>query len=358
MTVTHTDMTTNEFANTVLGWTKSARHPRFNRPYTELVYRPMLELLAYLRAKGFKTFIVSGGGVEFMRPWVEKIYGISPAQVVGSSGVVKFQIGVDGKPVLMKLAKIEFIDDGPGKPVDVNRFIGRRPIFAFGNSDGDLQMRQWTVAGGGARFAGIVHHTDSERAPPPATVHCRICRSPSELPKAKIGCRPMKRLMPTGLPGPSSMNSILESSSATACRRRRSGISRHPMSRPPAPADAVDLLHPRPHEFDAAAGHDKGLEAIGAQVSQQLQHRLVDEFGVGPVEARMPRRCDPVEHGLGEFVRGHAGVGRRHDLKQALFAAAASAFMSLSSIALNGCVVFHSGCCGAIALTRSKANAT
>ena len=123
----------------------------------------MLELLAYLRANGFKTFIVSGGGIEFMRPWTEKVYGIPPEQVVGSSGVVKIRDGSDGKPVLMKEAKVEFIDDGPGKPVGINRFIGRRPIFAFGNSDGDQQMLQWTAAGGGARFMGIVHHTDAER---------------------------------------------------------------------------------------------------------------------------------------------------------------------------------------------------
>jgi hypothetical protein len=147
----------------VLDWTASARHPRFNRPYIELVYQPMLELLSYLRANGFKTFIVSGGGIEFMRPWVAKVYGIPPEQVVGSSGEVKFQFGADGKPELMKLAKIEFVDDGPGKPIGINRFIGRRPIFAFGNSDGDLQMLQWTAAGEGARFAGLVHHTDGMR---------------------------------------------------------------------------------------------------------------------------------------------------------------------------------------------------
>ena len=122
----------------------------------------MLELLAYLRANGFKTFIVSGGGVDFMRPWVEKAYGIPPEQVVGSSLAVKFESG-DGEPVLVKGAKVEFIDDGPGKPVGINRFIGRRPIFAFGNSDGDLQMLQWTIAGAGARFAGLVHHTDAVR---------------------------------------------------------------------------------------------------------------------------------------------------------------------------------------------------
>ena len=163
MAATHAGMTTEEFAKAVLDWLATARHPRFNRPYTAMVYQPMLELLAYLRANGFKTFIVSGGGVEFMRPWVEKTYGIPPEQVVGSSGEVKYQTGPDGKPELVKVAKVEFIDDGPGKPAGINRFIGRRPIFAFGNSDGDLQMLQWTVAGPGPRFAGIVHHTDAER---------------------------------------------------------------------------------------------------------------------------------------------------------------------------------------------------
>jgi phosphoglycolate phosphatase-like HAD superfamily hydrolase len=159
----HSGMTTDDFAKSVADWLATAKHPRFNRPYNELVYRPMVELLGYLRANGFKTFIVSGGGVEFMRVWAEKAYGIPPEQVVGSSGVVKFQLGPNGKPELMKLAKVEFVDDGPGKPVGINRFIGRRPIFAFGNSDGDLQMLQWTTAGPGARFAGIVHHTDAAR---------------------------------------------------------------------------------------------------------------------------------------------------------------------------------------------------
>jgi phosphoglycolate phosphatase-like HAD superfamily hydrolase len=160
---THTGMTVEAFHQIVLDWVATARHPRFNRPYTDLVYQPMLELLAYMRANGFKTFIVSGGGIEFMRPWVEKVYGIPPEQVVGSSGITEFRIGKDGKPVLAKFAKVEFVDDGPGKPVGINRFIGRRPVFAFGNSDGDLQMLQWTAAGGGARFMGIVHHTDAER---------------------------------------------------------------------------------------------------------------------------------------------------------------------------------------------------
>jgi phosphoglycolate phosphatase-like HAD superfamily hydrolase len=160
---THAGMTTDEFSAIVADWLATARHPRFDRPYTELVYQPMLELLAYLRESGFKTFIVSGGGVEFMRVFAERVYGIPPEQVVGSSGVVKFEMGPDGKPVLMKEAKVEFVDDGPGKPVGINHFIGRRPIMAFGNSDGDLQMLQWTTAGDGPRFGLIVHHTDAER---------------------------------------------------------------------------------------------------------------------------------------------------------------------------------------------------
>ena len=163
MAVSHTGMTTESFTKMVTDWLAGARHPRFKRPYTDLVYQPMLELTSYLRAQGFKTFIVSGGGIEFMRPWTEKIYGIPPEQVVGSSGVVKFEMGADGKPVLMKEAKVEFVDDGPGKPVGINRFIGRRPIFAFGNSDGDQQMLEWTAAGTGARFMGLVHHTDAAR---------------------------------------------------------------------------------------------------------------------------------------------------------------------------------------------------
>jgi phosphoglycolate phosphatase-like HAD superfamily hydrolase len=159
----HAGMTTDDFAKTVADWVATARHPRFKRPYTELVYQPMLELLAYLRENGFKTFIVSGGGVEFMRVFTERVYGIPPEQVVGSSGVTKFAMGADGKPVLMKEAKVEFVDDGPGKPVGINRFIGRRPILAFGNSDGDQQMLEWTAAGDGLRFMGIVHHTDADR---------------------------------------------------------------------------------------------------------------------------------------------------------------------------------------------------
>ncbi len=162
LAVTHAGMTTDEFAKTVKEWMATARHPKFDRPYNELIYQPMVELLDYLRANGFKTFIVSGGGIEFMRPWVEQAYGIPPEQVVGSSGVVTYDLNGD-KPVLKKEAKVEFVDDGPGKPVGINRFIGRRPVFAAGNSDGDLQMLQWTTLNDGPRFGLIVHHTDAER---------------------------------------------------------------------------------------------------------------------------------------------------------------------------------------------------
>ncbi len=158
----HSGVTTEEFADVVTRWAATAKHPKSGRLYTEMIYQPMVELLAHLRANGFKTFIVSGGGVEFMRPWAEKAYGIPPEQVVGSSGVVKFEIRPAG-PVLVKEPKVEFVDDGPGKPVGINRFIGRRPVLAFGNSDGDHQMLQWTAAGAGRRFMGLVHHTDADR---------------------------------------------------------------------------------------------------------------------------------------------------------------------------------------------------
>jgi len=159
---THSGMTVEAFTRTVEEWIATARHPRFHRLYTDLVYQPMLELMALLRAKEFKTFIVSGGGIEFMRPWTQRIYGIPPEQVVGSSGVVRYEFK-DGKPTLVKEPKVEFVDDGPGKPVGINRFIGRRPIFAFGNSDGDQQMLEYTAGGEGARFMGLVHHTDAVR---------------------------------------------------------------------------------------------------------------------------------------------------------------------------------------------------
>ena len=159
---THAGMTTAEFEQIVKNWIVTAKHPKTKRPYTEMVYQPMLELLAYLRANGFKTFIVSGGGIDFMRPWTERVYGIPPEQVVGSSIKVKFELR-DGKPVLVKLPEIQFVDDKAGKPVGIQMHIGRRPILAFGNSDGDLQMLQWTTAGAGARFGLLVHHTDAER---------------------------------------------------------------------------------------------------------------------------------------------------------------------------------------------------
>ncbi|MCE4223336.1 haloacid dehalogenase-like hydrolase [Methylobacterium sp. C25] len=163
LAATHAGMTTDAFAATVAEWLQSARDPRFGQPYDRLVYQPQLELLAYLRANGFKTFIVSGGGVEFMRVFAERAYGIPPEQVVGSSGLVNFRLLADGKPELVKQPKVEFVDDGPGKPVGINRFIGRRPILAFGNSDGDQQMLEWTGAGSAPRLAALLHHTDAER---------------------------------------------------------------------------------------------------------------------------------------------------------------------------------------------------
>jgi phosphoserine phosphatase len=159
---THAGMTTGEFEQIVKDWLSTAKHPKTKRPYTEMVYQPMLELLAFLRANGFKIFIVSGGGVEFMRPWTEKVYGIPPEQVIGSSIKTKFEMR-DGKSILVRLPEINFIDDKAGKPVGIHQHIGRRPILAFGNSDGDLQMLQWTGAGNGMRFMGLVHHTDADR---------------------------------------------------------------------------------------------------------------------------------------------------------------------------------------------------
>jgi len=159
---THSGMTTEEFDRIVKEWLATAKHPKTGRLYTEMVYQPMLELLAYLRANGFKTFIVSGGGVEFMRTFADKVYGIPPEQVVGSTGKLKFDLR-DGTPVLVKLPEVQFIDDKDGKPVGIQMNIGHRPIAAFGNSDGDLQMLQWTAAGSGARFCLYVHHTDAER---------------------------------------------------------------------------------------------------------------------------------------------------------------------------------------------------
>ena len=162
MAATHSGMSVEQFHELVAEWLATARHPRFKQPYTECIYQPMVELLSYLRANGFKTYIVSGGGVEFMRPWTQKAYGIPPEQVVGSSIKTKFQM-VDGKPELMRLPEIDFIDDKEGKPVGINQFIGQRPIAAFGNSDGDQQMLEWTAGGGANRLMLLVHHTDADR---------------------------------------------------------------------------------------------------------------------------------------------------------------------------------------------------
>jgi len=159
---THAGMTTDAFEQIVRDWIATARHPQTGRLYTDMTYVPMRELLDYLRANGFKTYIVSGGGVEFMRPWVESVYGIPPEQVVGSSGKLRFE-WQEGKPVILKLPEIDFIDDKAGKPVGIQRFIGRRPIAAFGNSDGDLEMLQWCTAGPGRRLGVYIHHTDAER---------------------------------------------------------------------------------------------------------------------------------------------------------------------------------------------------
>jgi haloacid dehalogenase-like hydrolase len=159
---THTGMTTDAFSQIVAGWIAGARHPQTGRLLTEMVYQPMLDVLSFLRANGFKTFIVSGGGVEFMRPWTERVYGIPPEQVIGSAGRTKLEMR-GGLPVLLKLPAVDLIDDKEGKPVGIQSRIGRRPIAAFGNSDGDLQMLEWATAGTGARFALFVHHDDAER---------------------------------------------------------------------------------------------------------------------------------------------------------------------------------------------------
>ena len=159
---THSGMTTDEFEAEVRKWVVTTRHPTTDKLFTEMVFQPMLELITYLRASGFKTFIVSGGGIEFMRAFAEVTYGVPPEQVIGSSGKLKFEIR-DGQPVLSKLPEIELVNDNVEKPAAIQKFIGRRPIAAFGNSDGDLEMLQWTAAGTGARFALLVHHNDAVR---------------------------------------------------------------------------------------------------------------------------------------------------------------------------------------------------
>src|SRR5208337_1506864 len=159
---THSGMTTDEFEAEVRKWMVATRHPTTHRLFTEMVFQPMLELLTYLRANGFKTFIVSGGGIEFMRGFAEMTYGVPPEQVIGSSGKLAFEMR-DGNPVLTKLLEIDFVNDNAGKPAGIQKHIGRRPIASFGNSDGDLEMLQWTTAGNGARFALLIHHTDTAR---------------------------------------------------------------------------------------------------------------------------------------------------------------------------------------------------
>ena len=159
---THTGMTAEEFTGLVTDWIATAKHPRFKKRYTKLVYQPQLELMAYLRHKGFKTFIVSGGGIEFMRPWTDRVYGVPPEQVVGSSVKTEFQMQ-DGKPVLVRAPAINFVDDKAGKPVGIYEHIGRRPILAFGNSDSDMQMIQYTKGGDGRRLGLFLHHTDAAR---------------------------------------------------------------------------------------------------------------------------------------------------------------------------------------------------
>jgi hypothetical protein len=162
LAATHTGMSTGDFRATVHDWMAKAVDPRFKRPYTTLVYQPMLEVLQYMRSNGFKTYIVSGGGVEFIRDYSERVYGVPPEQVIGSTAKYKYSV-LDGQPTLTRLPQIDNIDDGPGKPVSIEHFIGRRPIAAFGNSDGDLQMLEWTTAGSGSRLGVIIHHTDAQR---------------------------------------------------------------------------------------------------------------------------------------------------------------------------------------------------
>lgn len=159
---THAGMSAEEFEKIVSDWIASARHPVSGKPYTAHIFQPMVELIDYLKTNRFEVFIVSGGGVEFMRPWTERVYGIPPQNVVGSSIKAKYELR-DGVPAIMRLPEIDFIDDGPGKPVGINKFIGRRPIAAFGNSDGDFEMLEWTTSGPGRRFGLIVHHDDAQR---------------------------------------------------------------------------------------------------------------------------------------------------------------------------------------------------
>jgi phosphoglycolate phosphatase-like HAD superfamily hydrolase len=162
LAATHANTTDEEFDKIVSDWVKMAKHPRSQKPYTEMVFQPMLEMLDYLRDNGFKTFIVSGGGIDFMRPWAEEVYGIPAEQVVGSSLKVKYEVK-DGKPTIMRTPELNFIDDGPGKPVGIHQHIGKRPVFVAGNSDGDYEMMQWTMTNPMPHFGVLIHHTDADR---------------------------------------------------------------------------------------------------------------------------------------------------------------------------------------------------
>ena len=159
---THTGVSTEAFIDNAKHWLKQARHPKTGKPFDQMIYQPMLEMLDYLRSQQFKTYIVSGGDTAFMRAFAEEVYGVPPEQVIGSNFVTQFQLK-DGKPQVLRTAKLAHNDDGPGKPESIDAIIGRRPILAFGNSDGDLQMLQWTAAGTGKRLMGLVHHTDAQR---------------------------------------------------------------------------------------------------------------------------------------------------------------------------------------------------
>ena len=199
---THAGMTTEEFGLIVKDWLVTARHPKFGKPYTDLVYQPMLELLAFLRANGFKTYIVSGGGIEFVRTFSGNRYGIPPEQVIGSSNLTRFEVR-DGKPVLVREPEIDFINDHDGKPVGINKFIGRRPIAAFGNSDGDFQMLQWVTSGAGPQFGLLVHHDDAVReyAYDRSSPVGRLDRALDEAPKRGWTVVSMKKDWKTVFPG-------------------------------------------------------------------------------------------------------------------------------------------------------------
>ena len=200
---THAGMTTAEFEKMVSDWISTAKHPKTGKRYTDMVYQPMLEVLAYLRANGFKTFIVSGGGIEFIRPWAGRVYGVPPEQVIGSSIKTRYEVR-DGQPAIVRLPEVEFIDDKAGKPVGIQQRIGRRPVMAFGNSDGDFEMLEWTTSGPGPRFGLLVHHTDAERewAYDRASPVGRLNRGLDEAPKRGWVVVDMARDWARVFPGP------------------------------------------------------------------------------------------------------------------------------------------------------------